>query len=49
MRGSHLKPLLDRAESVDPKAVVMSGLAAGAVFVAVLEADLRLTGRNVDD
>jgi hypothetical protein len=34
---------------VDPKAVVISGLAAGAAFVAVLEADLRLTGRNVDD
>jgi hypothetical protein len=34
---------------VDPKAVVISGLAAGAAFVTVLEADLRLTGRNVDD
>jgi hypothetical protein len=34
---------------LDPKAVVISGLAAGAAFVAVLEADLRLTGRNVDD
>jgi len=33
----------------DAKAVVVSGLAAGAAFVAVLEADLRLTGRNVDD
>jgi hypothetical protein len=31
------------------KAVAVSGLAAGAAFVAVLEADLRLTGRNVDD
>jgi hypothetical protein len=41
--------LLDRAETVDPKALVVSGLAAGTVFVAVLEADLRLTGRNVDD
>jgi hypothetical protein len=29
--------------------VVVSGLAAGAVFVVVLEADLRLTGRKVDD
>ena len=28
---------------------MVSGLAAGAVFVVVLEADLRLTGRNVDD
>ena len=33
----------------DPKAVAVSGLAAGLAFVAVLEADLRLTGRNVDD
>jgi hypothetical protein len=33
----------------DVKAVAVSGLAAGAAFVAVLEADLRLTGRNVDD
>ena len=31
------------------KAVTISGLAAGAAFVAVLEADVRLTGRNVDD
>ena len=28
---------------------MISGLAAGAAFVAVQEADLRLTGRNVDD
>ncbi|MDF3017226.1 MAG: hypothetical protein K0R44_2451, partial [Thermomicrobiales bacterium] len=34
---------------LDAKAVSVSGLAAGAAFVAVLEADLRLTGRNVDD
>ena len=34
---------------LESKAVVISGLAAGAAFVAVLEADLRLTGRNVDD
>jgi hypothetical protein len=33
----------------DPKVVAISGLAAGAAFVAVLEIDLRLTGRNVDD
>jgi hypothetical protein len=33
----------------DPKVVAISGLAAGAAFVAVLETDLRLTGRNVDD
>jgi hypothetical protein len=31
------------------KAVAISGLAAGAAFLAILEADLRLTGRNVDD
>ncbi len=34
---------------LDPKAVAVSGLAAGAAFAAVLEVDLRLTGRNVDD
>src|SRR5215207_9564259 len=34
---------------IDPKAVTISGLVAGAAFVAVLETDLRLTGRNVDD
>jgi len=34
---------------LDAKAVAVSGLAAGAAFVAVLEVDLRLTGRNVDD
>src|SRR5215211_3852555 len=33
----------------DLRAVAVSGLAAGAAFVVVLEADLRLTGRNVDD
>jgi hypothetical protein len=30
-------------------AVALAGLAGGAAFAAVLEADLRLTGRNVDD
>ena len=34
---------------LDAKAVAISGLAAGVAFVAVLEADIRLTGRNVDD
>ena len=29
--------------------MTFSGLAAGAAFAVVLEADLRLTGRNVDD
>lgn len=37
------------AKRLDPAAIVISGLAAGAAFAAVLEADLRLTGRNVDD
>jgi len=41
--------LRHRIRELDPKAVAISGLAAGAAFVAVLEADLRLTGRNVDD
>lgn len=34
---------------IDPRAATVAGLAAGAAFVAVMEADLRLTGRNVDD
>ena len=34
---------------VDRRAAAIAGLAAGAAFVAVLEADLRLTGNNVDD
>jgi hypothetical protein len=43
-------PKLDlQRRPLDPKAATISGLAAGAAFVAVLEADLRLTGRNVDD
>jgi hypothetical protein len=43
-------PILDlQRHPLDPKAATISGLAAGAAFVAVLEADLRLTGRNVDD
>lgn len=29
--------------------MTVSGLAAGAAFAVVLEADLRITGRNVDD
>ena len=41
--------LLRQTRDFDPKAVAISGLAAGAAFVAVLETDLRLTGRNVDD
>jgi hypothetical protein len=43
-------PSIGRAiGELDPKAVAISGLAAGAAFIAVLEADLRLTGRYVDD
>jgi hypothetical protein len=36
-------------QSVDPKTVVIAGLAAGAAFALVLEADLRLTGHKADD
>jgi hypothetical protein len=47
---SYQLPKLDlQRRPLDPKAATISGLAAGAAFVAVLEADLRLTGRNVDD
>lgn len=35
--------------SAEPKTILVSGLAAGAAFALVLEADLRLTGNNVDD
>jgi hypothetical protein len=44
-----LETLRHRAGSIDPKQVVIAGLTAGAAFVAVLEVDLRLTGRKVDD
>jgi hypothetical protein len=33
----------------DLKAITVAGLAAGAAFLVVLEADLEVTGRNVDD
>ncbi|MFT4036728.1 MAG: hypothetical protein QM692_01005 [Thermomicrobiales bacterium] len=36
-------------ELPDSLAATVAGLAAGVAFLAVLEADLRLTGRNVDD
>lgn len=36
-------------QAVDPKTVVIAGLAAGAAYALVLEADLRLTGNRVDD
>lgn len=32
-----------------PVAATISGLAAGVAFLLILEVDLRLTGRNVDD
>lgn len=35
--------------TIDAQAAAFAGLAAGATFIAVLEADIRLTGRNVDD
>jgi hypothetical protein len=49
MRGQPLKIVYKNVRKLDARAVAISGLAAGAAFVAVLEADLRLTGRNVDD
>jgi hypothetical protein len=44
-----LRALRWQTRELDPKVVAISGLAAGAAFVAVLETDLRLTGRHVDD
>jgi hypothetical protein len=44
-----LRFLCRHVRGLDSKAALISGLAAGAAFAAVLEADLRLTGRNVDD
>ncbi len=44
-----MKILKKNVRKPEAKAVAVSGLAAGAAFLAVLEADLRLTGRNVDD
>jgi hypothetical protein len=44
-----LRILCKQTRDLDPRVVAISGLAAGAAFVAVLETDLRLTGRNVDD
>ena len=48
-RGARVHILGRQHRELDAKAVAISGLAAGAAFVAVLEADLRLTNRNVDD
>lgn len=39
----------DRSPMPKPVAATVSGLAAGVAFLLVLEADIRLTGRNVDD
>lgn len=36
-------------DGMDARAATLAGLAAGAAFVATLEADLRVTGNNVDD
>ena len=44
-----MRALRWQTRELDPKVVAISGLAAGAAFVAVLETDLRLTGRHVDD
>jgi hypothetical protein len=44
-----LRALRRQTRELDLKVVAISGLAAGAAFVAVLETDLRLTGRHVDD
>lgn len=49
MRSAGLPVVGRLLGQLDAKAVVVSGLAAGTAFAAVLEADLRLTGRNVDD
>ena len=39
-------PIVGRwVHQLDPKAVLVSGLSAGAAFVVDLETDLRLTGR----
>ena len=48
-RSARLPIVARQTRQLDLRAVAVSGLAAGAAFVAVLEADLRLTGRNVDD
>lgn len=41
-------PRTERTD-IDPLAATLAGLAAGGAFAAVLEADIRLTGNNVDD
>jgi hypothetical protein len=46
MRLHHLRR---RSRELNSKAVIISGLAAGTAFIAVLEVDVRLTVRNVDD
>ncbi len=44
-----MKSLSSIVRNLDLTAIAVSGIGAGAAFVAVLVADLRLTGRNVDD
>ena len=44
MQEAHDQPVLSK-----PVAATISGLAAGVAFLLVLEADLRVCGRNVDD
>lgn len=48
-RGRRLRSLSRSADLGSLTTPAVSGLIAGAAFVAVLEADIRLTGRNVDD
>lgn len=44
-----MSDIADHAVLSKPVAATVSGLVAGVAFLLVLEADLRLTGRNVDD
>lgn len=44
-----MRPPQEVQAEIDPLAAAVAGLAGGAAFVAVLEADIRLTGNNVDD
>lgn len=44
-----LTSLARSVEKIDARAAAVSGLVAGTAFALALEADLRLTGRNVDD
>lgn len=48
-QSARLPPAGRLIRQFDVSAAAVSGLAAGAAFMAVLEVNLRLTGRNVDD